>query len=237
MIMQIFIQLSNALSSNPFVALLASFLWGMLSVLLSPCHLASIPLIIGYLDGQKDLSTRKALKLSTFFTLGILGMMAIIGLVTGLLGKLLGDVGSWTEPVMGVIFMIMAFFIADILQMPSFLRGGPGTKTKKGIWGAISLGFLLGIALGPCSFAFMAPILGIVFTSAGSQFVFALSLVLAYIIGHCLVIILAGTFAGSVQSYLKWSSNSRGTKIVRIVCGVLVFIAGLYLIMKKYVLM
>jgi len=234
MIMQIFNQLSQALSSNPAIALLASFIWGMLSVLLSPCHLASIPMIVGYLDGQKDLTTKKAFKLSAFFTLGILAMMAIIGLITGLLGKVLGDVGSWTEPVMGVIFMIMAFYIADILKMPSFLSGGAGKTPRKGIWGAISLGFLLGIALGPCSFAFMAPILGIVFTSAGSQFVFALSLVLAYIIGHCLVIILAGTFAGSVQSYLKWSSNSKGTKIVKIVCAILVFIAGLYLILKKY---
>lgn len=235
MIMEIFNQLSQALASNPAIALLASFVWGMLSVLLSPCHLASIPMIVGYLDGQKDLSTRKAFRLSAFFTLGILAMMAIIGLITGLLGKILGDVGSWTEPVMGVVFMIMAFFIADILKMPSFLSGGAGKASRKGIWGALSLGFLLGIALGPCSFAFMAPILGIVFTSAGSQFIFALALVLAYIIGHCLVIILAGTFAGSVQSYLKWSSNSKGTKIVRIVCAVLVFIAGLYLILKKYI--
>ena len=234
MIMQIFTQLSQALASNPAIALLASFIWGMLSVLLSPCHLASIPMIVGYLDGQKDLSTKKAFKLSAFFTLGILAMMTIIGLITGLLGKMLGDVGSWTEPVMGVIFMIMAFFIADIFKMPSFLSGGAGKASRKGIWGAISLGFLLGIALGPCSFAFMAPILGIVFTSAGSQFIFALTLVLAYIIGHCLVIIMAGTFAGSVQSYLKWSSNSKGTKIVKIVCAILVFIAGLYLILKKY---
>lgn len=235
MIMQIFNQLSQALASNPAIALLASFIWGMLSVLLSPCHLASIPMIVGYLDGQKDLSTKKAFRLSAFFTLGILAMMAIIGLITGLLGKILGDVGSWTEPVMGIVFMIMAFFIADILKMPSFLSGGAGKASRKGIWGALSLGFLLGIALGPCSFAFMAPILGIVFTSAGSQFIFALTLVLAYIIGHCLVIILAGTFAGSVQSYLKWSSNSKGTKIVKIVCAILVFIAGLYLILKKYI--
>jgi cytochrome c-type biogenesis protein len=235
MILQIFNQLSQALASNPGIALLAAFIWGILSVLLSPCHLASIPLIIGYLDGQKELNTRKALKLSTFFTLGILAMMALIGLITGLLGRMLGDVGNWSEPVMGVIFIFMAFFIADIIKMPSFLSGGVGNSGRKGIWGALSLGFLLGIALGPCSFAFMAPILGIVFTSAGSQFVFALTLVLAYILGHCLVIILAGTFAGSVQSYLKWSSNSKGTRIVRIVCGVLVFIAGLYLILKKFI--
>ncbi len=235
MIMQIFNQLSQALASNPAIALLASFVWGMLSVLLSPCHLASIPMIVGYLDGQKDLTTKKALKLSAFFTLGILAMMAIIGLITGLLGKMLGDVGNWTEPVMGVIFLIMAFFIADILKMPSFLSGKVGDKRGKGVWGALSLGFLIGIALGPCSFAFMAPILGIVFAAAGAQLAFALSLVLAYIIGHCLVIILAGTFGGAVQSYLKWTSASPGTRIVRWICGALIFAAGVYLILKRYI--
>ncbi|MCK9335020.1 MAG: cytochrome c biogenesis protein CcdA [Candidatus Cloacimonetes bacterium] len=233
MMMQIFNQLSQALASNLAIALLAAFAWGLLSVLLSPCHLASIPLVVGYLSGQKDMTPRKAFKLSLFFTLGILGMMALIGLITGLLGRMLGDVGSWAEPAMGVIFLIIAFFIADIFAMPSLLSVA-GKYPRKGIWGALSLGFLLGIALGPCSFAFMAPILGIVFTSAGSQFAFALILVLAYITGHCLVIILAGTFAGAVQSYLKWSSQSKGTKIVKYVCAGLVFMAGLYLILKKF---
>jgi len=97
---------------------------------------------------------------------------------------------------------------------------------------AISLGFLLGIGLGPCSFALMAPILGIVFSAAGSQLLFALSLVLSYTIGHCLVIILAGTLAGAVQSYLHWTASSKETKIVRIVCGILIFAAGWYLILK-----
>lgn len=235
MIMQIFTYLSYALASNPGMALLAAFVWGILSVLLSPCHLASIPLIIGYLDNQRDFSTRKALVLSSFFTLGILGMMLIIGLVTGLLGRMMGDLGGWTEPVMGLVFMVMAFFIADILKMPSFHRGGMGKRYGKGAWGAISLGFLIGIALGPCSFAFMAPILGLVFSSAGMQFVFAIALVLAYIIGHCLVIILAGTFAGAVQNYLNWSNNSKGTRIVRYICGALVFLAGVYLIAKKFI--
>lgn len=233
--MQIFTYLSYALASNPGMALLAAFVWGILSVLLSPCHLASIPLIIGYLDNQRDLSTRKALVISSFFTLGILGMMLLIGLVTGLLGRMMGDLGGWTEPAMGLVFMVMAFFIADILKMPSFHRGGMGKRYGKGAWGAISLGFLLGIALGPCSFAFMAPILGIVFSAAGTKLVFALGLVLSYIVGHCLVIIMAGTFAGAVQTYLKWTTKSKGTKIIRFVCGVLIFVAGLYLIFKNYI--
>jgi cytochrome c-type biogenesis protein len=235
MIMLWFEKLTMALYGSPAIALSAAFLWGILSVLLSPCHLASIPLIVGFLDGQKNLTTAKAFKLSAFFTLGILAMMAIIGLITGLLGRMLGNIGAWVEPAVGVIFLVMAFFIADIIHMPSIMSGGINNKPRKGVWAAMSLGFLLGIALGPCSFAFMAPILGIVFTAAGTKLVFALGLVLAYIIGHCLVIIFAGTFAGAVQSYLKWTSQSKGTKIVRLVCGVLVFVAGLYLIFKKYI--
>jgi cytochrome c-type biogenesis protein len=112
------------------------------------------------------------------------------------------------------------------------MHGGLSKRSGKGVWAAITLGFLLGIALGPCSFAFMAPILGIVFSAAGTQLIFALSLVLSYIIGHCLVIILAGTFTGVVQFYLNWTTNSKGTKVIRIICGILIFIAGLYLIFK-----
>lgn len=235
MIMLWFEKLSMALYSSPVIALSAAFLWGILSVLLSPCHLASIPLIVGFLDGQKEMNTRKAFKLSAFFTLGILAMMAIIGLITGLMGRMLGNIGNWVEPAVGVVFLFMAFFIADIVKMPSFMGYGLSNRPRKGVWAAMSLGFLLGIALGPCSFAFMAPILGIVFSAAGTKLVFALSLVLAYIIGHCLVIILAGTFAGAVQSYLNWTSKSQGTKTVRIICGILIFVAGVYLILKKYI--
>ena len=35
------------------IAALGCFLWGMISVLFSPCHLASIPLIVAYVGGQQ----------------------------------------------------------------------------------------------------------------------------------------------------------------------------------------
>ncbi len=235
MILSLFEKLSTALYASPGIAIAAAFLWGILSVVLSPCHLASIPLIIGFLDNQSELNTKKAFKLSLFFTLGILLMMALIGLITGLLGRMLGNLGSWVEPFIGIVFIVIAVFIADIIPLPSFVNGGMAGKRGKGIWAAFSLGFLLGIALGPCSFAFMAPILAIVFSAAGTKLFFALMLMLAYIIGHCLVIIAAGTFAGAVQSYLNWTNNSPGTKIVRIICGVLIFIAGIYLIIKNFI--
>lgn len=91
MIIELFNSLSNALTANPAIALGAAFIWGVLSILLSPCHLASIPLIIGFLNGQGGLTTAKALRLSSLFTLGIILMMALIGVVTSILGRLMGD--------------------------------------------------------------------------------------------------------------------------------------------------
>ena len=60
----------------------------------------------------------------------------------------------------------------------------------------------------------------------------ALRLVLlcAYGVGHCSVIVAAGTSTGLVQRYLNWTEQSKGALILRRVCGVLVLVGGVYLI-------
>ena len=103
MIVNVFTWLSNALYSAPYIALIASFVWGVLSIVLSPCHLASIPLIVGFIDKQGKMTTKRAFMLAVLFSLGILITIAFIGLVTGfpfvinaiLLGILLGGVGAF----------------------------------------------------------------------------------------------------------------------------------------------
>jgi len=235
MIMTWFEALSMALYASIPMAILASFAWGILSILLSPCHLASIPLIIGYLNGQEKNNVWISFKLSTYFTVGILLMMGIIGLITGLLGKMLGDVGVWVELTMGVIFIGIALLIADVIHLPSFGHNFIHLGKGKGVIGALLMGFVLGIALGPCSFAFMAPILGIVFSSFQSRMIYSLSLLTAYVVGHCLVIILAGTFSTVIENYLHWTNKTKTTLIVRRVCAVLVLLSGLYLIIKNFI--
>ncbi|MFH1609667.1 MAG: cytochrome C biogenesis protein, partial [Candidatus Bipolaricaulota bacterium] len=78
--------------------------------------------------------------------------------------------------------------------------------------------------------AYMAPMLGVTFGLATTSLVYAGVLLAMYAIGHCAVIVLAGTFMGMVQRYLNWTEKSRGTVIVKRVCGVLVILGGLYLI-------
>lgn len=104
MIESVFSWLSELVQSTFLVALLGAFLWGILSILLSPCHLASIPLIVGYISHQGVKSFRKAFWTSFAFSFGILITIALIGLVTALLGRMMGDVGKWGNYLVAVIF-------------------------------------------------------------------------------------------------------------------------------------
>jgi len=230
MLRTLFEWLSKSLYAAPFIALLASFLWGILSIILSPCHLASIPLIVGFIDGQGKISTKRAFLISLLFSSGILITIAVIGLITGLLGRMLGDIGRFGNYFVAVIFFIIGLHLLDTIPLPFLGKANqPGFK-KKGPWAAFLMGLIFGVALGPCTFAYMAPMLGVVYTIAAKNILFAVSLILSYAIGHCSVIIFAGTFTEVVQHYLDWNEKSKGAVILKKICGVLVILGGIYLI-------
>ena len=230
MITNIFEWLSNSLQLNPMIALTVSFIWGIFSILLSPCHLSSIPLIIAFIGEQGKISTKRSFWLATLFSLGILTTIAIIGLITGLLGRMLGDIGSYGNYIVAIIFFVMGLHLLEIIPLPFLRRSNQPAFQKKGLWAAFGLGLIFGIALGPCTFAYMAPMLGIVFTMSVTQFFYGAALLFIYGIGHCSVIVFAGTFAGVVQNYLNWNERSKGVVLVKKICSILVILGGIYLI-------
>ncbi|MFO7895574.1 MAG: cytochrome c biogenesis protein CcdA [Candidatus Cloacimonadales bacterium] len=230
MLQAIFIWLSQAMQGTAFLALTAAFVWGVFSIILSPCHLASIPLIIGFVDAQGKISTKRAFIISTLFSVGILITIGLVGVITAAMGRMFGDVGTWGNYLVALIFFVVGLHLLDILPLPFLGKAGQPSFQRKGLLGAFILGLLFGIALGPCTFAFMAPVLTVSFQLASTQFVFAALLILVYGIGHCSIIILAGTFTEVVQKYLNWNEKSKGAIILRKVCGGLVILGGLYMI-------
>ena len=91
------------------VAAVGCFTWGMISVLFSPCHLASIPLIVAYVGGQeKALNPKQASVYSSSFTLGLFISIALIGIVCALLGRMLGDVGNFWQIIVGIFLIWVA---------------------------------------------------------------------------------------------------------------------------------
>jgi cytochrome c-type biogenesis protein len=72
--------------------------------------------------------------------------------------------------------------------------------------------------------------LGVVFRLGATNFVYGAALLLVYGVGHCSVIVLAGTSTECVQRYLNWNEQSRGTTAVRAICGLLVLLGGVWLV-------
>ncbi len=225
---ELFVTLTRAVEGAPAIALGASFLWGILSIVLSPCHLASIPLIVGFIDEQGRISTRRAFVISTLFSVGILVTIGAIGAITAAAGRMLGDVGKWGNYAVGVIFFLIGLHLLEVIPMPWSGPGGVRMKRRGGL-AAFLLGLIFGVALGPCTFAYMAPMLGVTLRTASTNLAYGVLLLVVYGIGHCSVIVLAGTFTEVVQHYLNWTERSRGAVILKKICGILVILGGIYL--------
>jgi len=225
----LFLTLSRAIEGAPAWALLAAAAWGVLSIILSPCHLAGIPLIVGFIGGQGPVGTRRAFTISTLFAVGILMTIAGIGAVTAAAGRMMGDVGAYGNYFVAIIFFAVGLHLMGVFPMPWSGAGQVGLK-KKGLAAAFILGLVFGVALGPCTFAYMAPVLAVAFRAGSTSFLFGATLLLAYGVGHCAVIIAAGTSTELVQHFLNWNEMSRGIAVVKFLCGILVILGGAYLI-------
>jgi cytochrome c-type biogenesis protein len=215
------------LEGQTALALLAACLWGVASILLSPCHLAGVPLIVAYTGRGSSLSTGRAAGLSSVFALGILVTVAGVGAISVAAGRMLGSLGGVTNYLVAALLFLVGL---DLLGVsPITWSGMPRPETtRRGLAGAFLFGLAFGTALGPCTFAFLGPVLGLTAQTAASRPAFALLLVLAYAVGHCAVLAAAGAAGPGLAHYVSWSE--RGLPLFRRLCGGLVIAGGLYLV-------
>lgn len=220
-----------AFGATAGVALAAAFAWGVLSVALSPCHLSSVPLVVAYMSGGQELpSGRRALRLSSAFALGILVSIGVIGGLTAAAGRMLGDVGRAGTWFLAGVFVVVGLNLLGVLPLPS-LGSRPTTTTRRGAVGAALLGLTFGVALGPCTFAFMAPLLALALgaSSRGAAWYGAL-LVAAFGLGHAMAIAGAGSSLQSVNRWLSSKGGARATTAVKAVAGAAVLLGGVYFV-------
>lgn len=221
--------LTKAIEGTALVALCAAFVWGILSVILSPCHLSSIPLIVGFISEEGSLTRRRAFNLASLFAAGMLLTIGILGVITASMGRLMGDVGPYGNYLVAAVFFVVGLHLLSVITIPLPDTVKVGMK-RRGLLAAFVLGLIFGLALGPCTFAYMAPVLALTFRTATTNLAFGIALLAIYGIGHCSVIVAAGTSAEMVQHYLTWSERSYVMSTIKRICGALVLCGGLYLI-------
>jgi cytochrome c-type biogenesis protein len=233
MLDDLFTWLTMAMSETFGIALVAALGWGVISIILSPCHLSSIPLVIGYISSQGREGVKRSYSLSLVFGIGILITIGLIGVITASAGRMLGDVSIWGNVIVAGVFFVVGLYLMDVINL-SWNGFMPQTSFARGWKGALVLGLIFGIGLGPCTFAYMAPVLGVAFSVATTNMVQALALIGAFGVGHCGVIVAAGGTAGTVQKYLNWTERSKGAMWLKRGAGVLVMAGGAYYIYTAF---
>jgi cytochrome c-type biogenesis protein len=205
----------------------------MISVLFSPCHLASIPLIIAYVGGQQQtLNPKQAGVYAAAFTLGLFITIAVIGIVCALLGRMLGDVGNWWQILIGLILVWVALgmlgvekcFVSSSLLYRLNLRG---------LFGAFVLGLAYGVLSGSCTFGFIVPILAII--TIQQKVAAGILFILLFAVGHCLPIVVAGSFAAAVRRLMENSTWQDAGNWFRKIAGMVICLLGIYFIVYPFV--
>ncbi|MBN2205699.1 MAG: cytochrome C biogenesis protein [Thermoleophilia bacterium] len=228
MIERLLTLLSEGLGGSLPIGLAAAAAWGVASVLLSPCHLAAIPLVVAFAGGGPQRSTRAAFGVSLVVALGVLAAVAVIGLVTLWLGRLIGDLGDTGNLLAGVVLVLVGLYLAGVFWFvpePAIVPEG-----RRGLAAAFSAGALFGLGLGPCTFAFLAPVVGVVLARSGEDPLGAAALLAAFALGHAAVLVAAGTAGERVQGFLEWGLRSKVRPWVRRIAGIAVALAGVYAI-------
>ena len=228
----IFLTINNWIVAESAIAGIGSFLWGMVSVLFSPCHLASIPLIIAYVGGQQQiLGSRQAAYYSVAFTLGLFITIALIGIICAVLGRMLGDIGNYWQILVGLvlIWVALGMFGVESCSMSGTLLY---RLNLKGIFGAFGLGLAYGVLSGSCTFGFIAPILAII--TVQQKIASGVILIVLFAIGHCLPIVAAGSSAAMVKGVLENSRWQGATQWFRKGAGVVIIGLAVYFIVNPF---
>jgi len=217
--------LEQVMQTRPILAYGASYLGGVLATA-SPCILASIPLVIGFVGGYAEGSKKKAFFYSVTFVVGLALVMSILGAMAAFMGTLFGQVGTYWYFVVAVILMVMGLQLTGLINLK---LGGHAQRLlpqRTGLIGALILGMLFGLVLAPCA----TPVLAVILTVAAvkGEVAYGSSLLFAYALGQGTLVILAGTFTGVIEGFLQ-SKGARFGTLMQQAAGGLIFLVGAYI--------
>jgi cytochrome c-type biogenesis protein len=232
MLDQFFITINQWMTGGMALALAGSFLWGMVSVLFSPCHLASIPLIVAYVGGQQTaVQPRRAVWYAGAFSLGLFITIALVGIVCALLGRMLGDVGLWWQVLVGLVLIWVALGMLGV-QACSMSGSLLYKLNFRGVFGAFGLGLGYGILSGSCTFGFIAPILAIV--TVQQKIVAGSMMMILFALGHCLPIVVAGSSTAMVRKLTESNAWQGAGLWFRRGAGLVIALLGVYFISNPF---
>ena len=206
----------------PLVAFGAVFLAGVVSSA-SPCVLATIPLVVGFVGGYSDGDRGKAFRNSLVFILGLSLTFTIFGAAAGLLGTMFGTLGGKWYLIAGVVALVMGGQLMGLYEIRLPVKRDFKPK-QGGFIGAFLLGLFFGVVSSSCATPVLVVLLTLV--AGKGQILYGITLLFCYAIGHCLLMLFAGTFTGFVEAFVKARGVVNFSLWAKRVSGAIVVLVG-----------
>ena len=226
-----FVSVENATFVTWVLMFCASFLGGVIASI-SPCSLAMLPLMIGYVGGcSKETPFRTFIQLSCFI-LGTAVVFTIIGIICAVTGSVFASVfGGYFTLIMASLLLVIGLKITEILdfEIPIIIKSMPQNNTSSLVVYPLLLGIAFALAGTPCSTPILAGIM--VFAAMGKNLWAAIIMLFLFAIGQGMILVIAGVFTSSVKNLKKFSNVTD--KLVK-ASGWLIILVSLYLFYKVF---
>lgn len=206
------------------LAFIAVFFGGIISAS-SPCVLAAIPLIIGYVGGYSEGNKKKAALFSLVFVLGLSITFTLLGVAASVMGQFLGFMGRWLYLGLSVVAIGMGLHLMGFVNIPLPFQRTRHVKAK-GLLGAFLLGLLTGTVSSPCATPVLAVILA--YVSTQGDMLYGGSLLFVYALGHCVLIFIAGLSIGFTENILSSKGLKNFSLYAKKLSGAILVAAGIY---------
>ncbi len=217
--------LSTLIIDSTWIAPLLALLSGILTSF-TPCALSSVPLIVGYVGGTGERTTKRAFRLSLTFAIGSGVTFTLLGVIATMAGNLIGTQATWWYLVLGILMMLMALQTWGIYEIipSSYLIS---KNTKKGYVGAFIAGILGGVFSSPCSTPVLIALLAVV--AGKGSLAWGILLLLLYSIGHGILAVICGTSVGFVQKLSQNEQYGKLSNVLKIIMGLAMTLIGFYM--------
>jgi cytochrome c biogenesis protein CcdA len=220
--------IEQIVAAYPLLAFGAVFLAGVLSSA-SPCVLATIPLVVGFVGGYADGDRAKAFRYSLAFVLGLSLTFTAFGAAAGLLGTMFGTFGGGWYVVAGMVALVMGGEMRGFYEIHLPIKRDFKPK-RGGILGSFLLGLFFGVVSSPCA----TPVLVVILTYVATQgeILYGTALLFTYALGHCLLMLFAGTFTGFVEAFGKKQGIANFSLWTKRIGGLIVAGVGAWLLWR-----
>lgn len=221
-----------SIAHNLWVGPLIAFVAGI-AASFTPCCLSSVPLVVGYVSGYSGEDRRAPLIYSLTYASGAAITLVVLGVLTAAVGEFLHEAGRWWYLLLAALMVVMALQLWGKIHLLPHLHHLHRSR-RRGLAGALLLGMVGGAFSSPCSTPVLIAILAVV-AGGGVGVLAGALMLLAYAVGHSLLVVIAGASAGWALGVVESPSAARFGRLVTVGGGWLMLLFAVFLVWLSFV--